>query len=127
MACLLVPLAEGIAVSTVEKLAFHSKKNTDEVKGIREKIGILKKMLYGGSFLLAIEHIYHGEISFVPPFLTAMKSAEETAAMFHEMMTSGVSMALLVTAAWGLGIAAIHLLKKIQSKKTSTTGDSVCA
>ncbi|MCH5150590.1 MAG: hypothetical protein J1G30_07975 [Spirochaetales bacterium] len=126
MACFLVPLAEGIAVTTVEKLAFHSKKNTDEVRGIKEKIGILKKMLYGGSILLAVEHIYHGELSFVPPFLTAMKSPEETSAMFHEMMTSGVSMALLVTAAWGLGVAAIHILKKMQKKKLGKTEDSVC-
>lgn len=126
MACFLVPLAEGIAVTTVEKLAFHSKKNTDEVRGIKEKIGILKKMLYGGSILLAVEHIYHGELSFVPPFLTAMKSPEETSAMFHEMMTSGISMALLVTAAWGLGVAAIHILKKMQKKKLGKTEDSVC-
>lgn len=126
MACFLVPLAEGIAVTTVEKLAFHSKKNTDEVRGIKEKIGILKKMLYGGSILLAVEHIYHGELSFVPPFLTAMKSPEGTSAMFHEMMTSGVSMALLVTTAWGLGVAAIHILKKMQKKKLGKTEDSVC-
>lgn len=126
MACFLVPLVEGIAVTTAEKVAFHSKKDTDEIRGIKEKIGILKKMLYGGSFLLAVEHIYHGEFSFVPPFLTAMKSPEGTSAMFYEMMTSGVSMALLVTAAWGLGIAAIHMLKRIQRKKCKTE-DSVCA
>lgn len=127
MACFLVPLAEGIAVTTAEKLAFHSKKNTDKIKGVKEKIGILKKMLYGGSFLLAIEHFYHGEISLVPPFLTAMKSVEETSAMFHEMMTSGVSMAFLVTAAWGIGIATIHIFNKFKRKKLSKTGDSVCA
>lgn len=127
MACFLVPLAEGIVVSTVEKVAFHSKEETEKVKGVKEKIGILKKMLYGGSFLLAIEHIYHGEISFVPPFLTAMNTPAEISAMLHEMATVGVGMSILVTAAWGIGLAVMKISKKLQSKKLSKTGDSVCA
>lgn len=112
MACLLVPLAEGIVVSALDK-AFGSKKNVDGViSEARENLGTLKNMLYGGSFLLAIEHVYHGEISFVPPFLTAVKNPAEIPAMLHEMATVGVGMALLVTAAWGIGCAVKHFAKK---------------
>ena len=57
-------------------------------------------MALGGSFLLAIEHIYHGEITFFPPFLTAMKDPEDTKEMIHEIMTVGVSMAVLLLVAW---------------------------
>ena len=99
MACFLVPLAEGIAVSAVKKIALKGKKDCGSA--IREKIGSLEKMLYGGSFFLALEHVYHGEVVFYPPFLTAMKSPEETAEMLHEMATVGVAMAVFVTLVWG--------------------------
>ncbi len=109
MACFTVPLVEAVVVTAVKAVAF--KRSTDSVisesrkatiENAREKIGWLQKMLYGGSFLLAIEHIYHGEVSFVPPFLTAMKSPEEIPAMLREMATVGVGMALLTTAVWGV-------------------------
>ena len=63
------------------------------------KLGWLGRMMFGGSFLLAIEHVYHGEIIFAPPFLTAVKDGE-TAGMLHEMATRGVAMAVLLVAAW---------------------------
>lgn len=128
MACFTIPLAEAIVVTVVKAVAF--KKNTDSVieeskktkiSIIREKIGLLQKMLYGGSFLLAIEHIYHGEVILVPPFLTAMKSAEAIPVMLHEMATVGVGMALLTTAVWaiivGLGSIVSSKNKKLGFKK----------
>jgi hypothetical protein len=57
-------------------------------------------MAIGGSFLLAIEHIYHGEITFYPPFLTKMQNPADTQEMVHEIMTVGVSMAVLLLVAW---------------------------
>lgn len=57
-------------------------------------------MLWGGAILLCLEHIWHGEVVFYPPFLTAMSDAADTAVMLHEMSAVGVSMALLVTAVW---------------------------
>lgn len=128
MACFTIPLAEAIIVTVVKNVAF--KKNTDSVieesknskiNIIREKIGLLQKMLYGGSFLLAIEHIYHGEVILVPPFLTAMKSAEAIPVMLHEMATVGVGMALLTTAVWaiivGVGSIISSKNKKPELKK----------
>ena len=76
-------------------------------------------MLYGGSFLLAVEHIYHGEIVLYPPFLTAMRSSEEISVMLHEIATVGVGMAVLVTAVWGIAVglsAFIHKRNKRELK-----------
>ena len=98
MACFLVPLGEAVVLTVAKKLAF--KKNADSV--IKARLGNLEKMLYGGSFLLAIEHVYHGEVIFYPPFLSAMKTPEDTREMLHEMATVGVSMAIVVTAVWGI-------------------------
>ena len=119
MACFTVPLAEAVVVTVSKKILL--KKNSDDAadgakttkkEAVREKIEMLEKMLYGGSFLLAIEHIYHGEVTFVPPFLTAMNTPEDIPGMLHEMATVGVGMALLVTAAWGIALGVSAWLKK---------------
>ena len=127
MACFTVPLAEALILTCAKGIALN-KKRTETVlsqnpeKGqkmisIRKSLGILQNMLYGGSFLLAVEHIVHGEITFLPPFLTALKDPADTAAMLHELATSGVAMALLVTAAWGIGMGIWSLVKKIGKNK----------
>ena len=117
MACFLVPLADGIVVSALDKIVFCSKKSADGVISESKKnIAVLKNMLYGGSFLLAIEHIYHGEVSLIPPFLTAVKTPEEIPIMLKEMATVGVGMAALVTAVWGIGCAVKHFVKKTKSR-----------
>lgn len=109
MACFLVPLAEAVVVSGA-KFAFSRISDSENI--VLSKLGTLQKMLFGGSALLAVEHYVNGEISFVPPFLTAMKSAEETSEMLNEMATSGVMMAVLVTAAWAVMMVVSHFLKK---------------
>ena len=114
MACFTVPLAEGIILSAVKKIAFR--KNADSV--IKAKLGHLETMLYGGSFLLAIEHIYHGEVVLYPPFLTAMKNPEDIPEMLHEMATTGTSMAAVVTVVWGVFEIISHLAKKSGLKRT---------
>ena len=63
-------------------------------------------MLWGGSALLAFEHLWHGEVVPWFPFLTAAENADDAAEMLHEMSTVGVTMAVLVTAVWG-GMAAV--------------------
>lgn len=124
MACFVVPLVEGIVVSSIKAIAFRKDSAKETVRAAREKILVLEKMLYGGSFLLAAEHLYHGEISFFPPFLTAMKTPEEIPVMLHEMATIGVGMAVLVTSAWALGLGVIHLFRKIVRSNRS---NKVCA
>lgn len=110
MACFTVPLAEAVVVSVVKAVALKKGNANEKVRVVREKLATLEKMLYGGSALLAVEHFYHGEISFVPPFLTKMNG--EIPVMLHEMATVGVGMALLVTAAWGVGCLVSHFVKK---------------
>ena len=74
-------------------------------------------MLWGGSFLLALEHIFHGEVVMYPPFLTAMESAESTAEMLHEMGTVGVGMAIALTVTWGIGLLLYRVLRNRKSLK----------
>jgi len=116
MACFTVPLAEAVVISAVEKFALRHADDkgavSSKIASIKEKLSWLKKMLYGGSFLLAIEHLYHGEISLLPPFLTAMSTPEELPEVFHEMATVGVGMAVLVTSVWGIITMFSGLVKK---------------
>ena len=124
MACFLVPLTEAVLTSAVKgiygkvvtKSTISEAEKNLKLESFNSKVSNLQKMLYGGSFLLAIEHIYHGEVVFYPPFLTAMNAPADTVEMLNEMSTVGVSMAVLVTAVWGIGLFVSHLLKK--SKKT---------
>ncbi len=100
MCCFFVPAAEAalLIVSSfalgksgevsARKVAFHCRR--------------LSFLLFGGSLLLAIEHLWHGELIFSPPFITAMKSPEDTAVMLHELATVGVAMAVLVTVAYAV-------------------------
>lgn len=100
MACFTVPLATAVAASAVKAaLPATAKKNP-----FVAKLGWLGKMMYGGSFLLSIEHVYHGEIIFTPPFLTAVRDGE-TAGMLHEMATRGVAMAVLLLVVWAAAVA----------------------
>lgn len=115
MACFTVPLAEALVVSAVKSIALKKGSNKPTVLAMRQKVAILEKMLYGGSFLLAAEHIYHGEITFYPPFLTALNSPAETAVMLQEIATSGVAMAALVTGVWAIGLALGYVLPKKRS------------
>ena len=95
MACFTAPLAGAAVAAVVQKTAGKKSSNP-----FLRKLHWLVKMALGGSFLLAIEHIYHGEIKFFPPFLTKMENPEDTQEMIHEIMTVGVSMAVLILVAW---------------------------
>ena len=121
MACFLVPLAEALVVSAVKGLVGNKKSASDVVAeskegsksvSIKQKLGWLQNLLYGGSALLAIEHIYHGEVVLYPPFLTAMRNPEDVPEMLHEMSTVGVGMAVLVTAVWAIAVGVSWALKK---------------
>ena len=129
MACFLVPGTEAI-VSTIVTAVVKSKEKKDlkrnasvETKDISEKIGTkfstklgwLNKMLWGGSALLAFEHVWHGEVIPVFPFLTAVKDGE-AAGMLHEMGTAGVTMAVLVTAAWAGMVVVSSIIEKRQAQ-----------
>ena len=69
-------------------------------------------MLWGGSGLLAFEHVWHGEVTPFFPFLTAAGNPADRMEMLHEMATSGVGMAVLVTAVWGGLVAVTGMMER---------------
>ena len=107
MACFLVPATEA-AVTTIAEHVVKGKEeraNKEELTlsensktPFSHKLKWLNHMLWGGSALLAFEHIWHGEVTPWFPFLTAAGNPEDAMAMLHEMATTGVAMAVLVTA-----------------------------
>ena len=84
------------------------------------KLKWLTNLLWGGSFLLAYEHLWHGEIVPWFPFLTAAADPSDAAVMLHEMATIGVSMAILVTAVWVVMLlvsgAAVRKARKAEAR-----------
>ena len=130
MACFLVPTAEAV-VTTIAAKALKSKEATPEAvkaqhdeTGLTEtekipfsrKLGWLNKLLWGGSALLAFEHVWHGEVEPWFPFLTAASNPADAAEMLHEMSTVGVAMAALVTAVWA-GMVAVSSIMEKRAKK----------
>lgn len=122
MACFIVPTVEAIVVTVLKKVVEKKEKKPEEVDivldGVAEKayktpfsrkLKWLTNLLWGGSALLAFEHVWHGEVVPWFPFLTAAADPADAAEMLHEMATVGVSMAVLVTLVWlaMLGVSAI--------------------
>ena len=126
MACFLVSAAEAAVVTAAAK-AIEKKEKTQEAEEIStgastaehtahipfsRKLKWLSSMLWGGSALLAFEHLWHGEIVPWFPFLTAAADPADTAEMLKEMATVGVSMAGLVTAVWLVMVGVSVLIEK---------------
>lgn len=115
MACFTVPAAEAVITTIVKR---HIDKEAVESDGIRKKntfikrLGWLNKMLWGGSALLAFEHIWHGELMPWFPFLSNAANPADAAEMLFEMATSGVGMAVLVTAVWAVMAAVAGAIEK---------------
>lgn len=116
MACFIVPATEAIITTAASRIIKkHEAQKPAEASGkipFSVKLGWLNKLLWGGSALLAFEHLWHGEISPFFPFLTAASDAQATAEMLHEMATSGAAMALLVTLVWGCMVLISGKLEK---------------
>ena len=109
MACFLVPMTEAIVTTIASKtLKSHNFKTNKSTK-ISERLNRLSGFLWGGSALLAFEHVWHGEVTPWFPFLTAASNPVE---MFSEMSTAGVAMALLVTAVWAAVEIVLSQIKK---------------
>lgn len=110
MACFLVPAAEAIVTTAIAKKYEKIEEiapETIETIPVSKKLSWLNNMLWGGSALLALEHLWHGEITPFFPFLTAMNSATDSIKMLQEMSTVGVFMAVLVTGVWAIMCACV--------------------
>ena len=116
MACFLVPAAEAVVVTVATQIWIaHDNKVLAKFKRgesagseaaanpkvpFSKKLRWLSNLLWGGSLLLAFEHVWHGEVVPWFPFLTAASNPADASVMLHEMSTVGVTMAVLVTAVW---------------------------
>ncbi|MCX8093163.1 MAG: hypothetical protein N3E50_03240 [Candidatus Goldbacteria bacterium] len=116
MACFLVPMGEAIVTTVIQKvLEKKENKKSDEQKFTWiQRLRLLNRLLWGGVILLAIEHIWHGEITFIPPFLTAMKTPEDTNIMLSELSTVGVTMSIAVTFVWAVIVAIAEKVSKFK-------------
>ena len=79
MACFLVPTTEAIVTTVIKHAA--DKKGSDNI--FIKKMGWLNNMLWGGSALLAFEHVWHGEVTPWFPFLTAAANPVDAAEMLR--------------------------------------------
>lgn len=140
MACFLVPTAEAV-VTTMAAHMMKSKEQDDVSVNVNvtkkapnsadlseaeigtipfsRKLKWLSNLLWGGSALLAFEHIWHGEVTFWYPFLTAADNPVELSEMVQEMSTTGLGMAGLVTLVW-LGIVAVTSSIEKKERKLQT-------
>lgn len=113
MACFVVPGGEAVVTTVIQKIIERQEKKTGKksTAGLTwsRRLSWLNKMLWGGTILLAFEHVWHGEISFVPPFLTAMNNPDEIPVMLQEMATYGTAMAVTITVIWGIIILVAEL------------------
>lgn len=129
MACFVVSATVGIGVSVARHIVKHHEKKL-ELEGktqLPEKFGsdikwsqklsYLELTLFSGSFLLAIEHILHGEVVPFPPFLTAASNPADLAEMLTEMGTVGVAMLAILLVAWGVGVLIADYFKFKKRKK----------
>jgi hypothetical protein len=123
MACFLVSATVGIGAAVARHIVKH-RENKLEAEGKTQlpekfgsdvkwskKLGYLELTLFSGSFVLALEHILHGEVVPFPPFLTAASDPADTAEMLTEMGTVGVAMLAILVVAWAVGVFIVDYFK----------------
>jgi hypothetical protein len=134
MACFLVPAVEAVVVSLIAQAAKRKRANSPAAASgeghpieeavrlpLARKLRWLSNLLWGGSALLAFEHLWHGEVVPWFPFLTAAGNPADASVMLNEMATVGVSMAALVTLTW-IGMVAVTsaMARKNETQKPGT-------
>ena len=132
MACFVVSTAVGVGTAIARHVVKHHEKKLElegkvpEVKKFgsdvkwSKKLAYLELMLFSGSFILAIEHMIHGEITPYPPFFTAASDYNEAITMLKEMGTVGVSMLAILLGAWAIGVFVVDLIKYRKRKSIAS-------
>ncbi len=110
MACFLVPAGQAVITTLAQKLI--GKERAEKMH-----LNWLNIMLWGGVILLAVEHVWHGEIVPWPPFLTAMENPADVPVMLYEMATIGGAMCIVITAFWVALVKLSHALTGEIAKK----------
>lgn len=91
MACFITPLVTGIVIKLIKRIWKNS---------VNYRLDILEIMLITGAVILAIEHLWHGELVPYPPFLTAMQNPYDLSGLLSEISIVGSSMTATVVLAW---------------------------
>ena len=122
MACFIVPLVQAVATTVYRKrhaaaiaapdapVLRHRLPDLEKMLWgaiaapdapvLRHRLPDLEKMLWGGTLMLIVDHIINGELTWRFPFFTALDQAGGGLVMLREMLTVGVPMSLVLTAAW---------------------------
>ena len=93
MACFVAPLVEAIAFTAYRKLSG---------KPVQESVKTLETMLWGGTVMLIVDHIINGELTWRFPFFTALGNTGGAAVMWHEILTVGVPICMVITLFWAV-------------------------
>ncbi len=115
MACFLAPAGVAIATTVIQKVVKKREKNGAGEHGKNttgrwtQRLRWLNTMLWGGVVLLALEHVWHGELVPWPPFLTAIQTPGEIGPMLREIATYGVAMTVAIVITWAIMVAAVEL------------------
>ena len=121
MGCFIVPATEAVVTTVITKVVEKKEKKEgvafDHAK-FSSKLKNLNGLLWGGSALLAFEHLWHGEIQPFFPFLSAASNPADTVEMLKEMSTVGVAMAVAVTAIWGVMTIVSNAIEKREETST---------
>ena len=123
MACFLAPAGVAIVTTIVQKVVTNKEeKPTGErtahtIGKWTQRLRWLNTMLWGGVVLLALEHLWHGEVVPWPPFLTAMQTPGEVGPMLHEILTYGLTMTAVILVAWGIMVGIAEL--RSRARRTS--------
>ncbi len=137
MGCFIAPAAEAVVTTVLQKklnkkeqeMTHISVEHTAMVQSAHEsaepkhriswsrKLKWLNTMLWGGSALLCVEHIWHGEVVPWPPFLSAMQTPSEIMPMLQEIAIYGTAMAAAITGIWfGITLIADRLTDKMEAE-----------
>jgi hypothetical protein len=81
------------------------------------KLSILNALLWGGAILLALEHVWHGEVTPWPPFLTAMATPSDIPVMLKEIGIVGTAMSSVVVFTWIALLTTTRLMPKMVTVK----------
>ena len=130
MACFVVSAVAALGVGVAKHIVKHNEKKNElqtvepkeykfgsEVKW-STKLSYLELILWSGSFILAGEHLLHGEVSPYPPFITAAgEGPEAVKEMLTEMGTVGVTMLVALLVAWSIGVLLVDYFKYKKHKE----------
>ena len=123
MACFLAPAVEAVVATIATRVikkkeaqaqAADSGEKLEQPERIpfSRKLKWLTNLLWGGTVLLAFEHVWHGEVVPWFPFLTAAADPGDAAEMLREISTVGVTMAVLVTVIWVVMLCVSKAIEK---------------